>query len=548
MRLSAGTFRLAIALVLVMVIAAAPMLFAAGQAETEEVTTTGPQIAPGPFGKYDPPIEITAAVNIGSATFPPGQDVEDNVWMDGYMEHLGIDVKIAWAAATGDEYDQKLNVNIASGDIPDIFSVDAVKYAQLAEGDMIADLGPTYDEYASDLVKEELEAVDVTLQAATIGGELLGVPSPKVNNFTMLWVRTDWLENLGMDAPESYSDMQELIEAFVTQDPDGNGEDDTLAFPVRKELWGWPAYLEGFFNAHDAWIRIWVEDGTGGIQYGSIQPEVKDALSRLRTMYANGWLDREFAVKGNSAVFEDLASNRFGLMFQRSAGPARFRDLKKNVPESDWRPHRIPSISGGPAETEVDLHPSGFWVVREGYNNPEALWKLANFRLMPKEDKRYSWIGDVQTHLYGVRIVFPNSHAEIFNELVNEHLRQGKEYTGDDVGLQNYWDAITAWRSGDGTVQDWFFTRVFGEHGSGELWWNTEQEGLDVWKVNQFYTVPTESMAANWATLETMRDEVFTKIIMGESPLSDFDKFVSDWKKLGGDQVTAEVNAWYRSQ
>lgn len=41
-----------------------------------------------------------------------------------------------------------------------------------------------------------------------------------------------------------------------------------------------------------------------------------------------------------------------------------------------------------------------------------------------------------------------------------------------------------------------------------------------------------------------MQNEVFVKIILGES-IDTFDQFVEDWKKLGGDQITQEVNEWY---
>ena len=47
--------------------------------------------------------------------------------------------------------------------------------------------------------------------------------------------------------------------------------------------------------------------------------------------------------------------------------------------------------------------------------------------------------------------------------------------------------------------------------------------------------------------LETMRDEIYTKIIIGESSIDDFDTFVADFNKLGGDDMTAEVNEWYSS-
>jgi len=34
---------------------------------------------------------------------------------------------------------------------------------------------------------------------------------------------------------------------------------------------------------------------------------------------------------------------------------------------------------------------------------------------------------------------------------------------------------------------------------------------------------------------------------MNAAPIDDFDSFVTNWKKLGGDQITQEVNEWYAS-
>ncbi len=38
--------------------------------------------------------------------------------------------------------------------------------------------------------------------------------------------------------------------------------------------------------------------------------------------------------------------------------------------------------------------------------------------------------------------------------------------------------------------------------------------------------------------------ETFTKIIMGEKSPDEFDVFVANWHKLGGDDIMKEVNEW----
>ncbi|MNY55159.1 hypothetical protein D3C86_1911100 [compost metagenome] len=62
--------------------------------------------------------------------------------------------------------------------------------------------------------------------------------------------------------------------------------------------------------------------------------------------------------------------------------------------------------------------------------------------------------------------------------------------------------------------------------------------------LEKFVGAPTPTMVERKATLEKLQNEVFVKIILGD-PIDTFDKFVEDWKKLGGDQITEEVNQWY---
>jgi putative aldouronate transport system substrate-binding protein len=60
-----------------------------------------------------------------------------------------------------------------------------------------------------------------------------------------------------------------------------------------------------------------------------------------------------------------------------------------------------------------------------------------------------------------------------------------------------------------------------------------------------FTGTPTPAMGTYGATLEKDMQETFTKIVAGAAPLSEFDAFVARWYKQGGDEITAEVNAWY---
>ena len=65
--------------------------------------------------------------------------------------------------------------------------------------------------------------------------------------------------------------------------------------------------------------------------------------------------------------------------------------------------------------------------------------------------------------------------------------------------------------------------------------------------VDGFVGAPGEAMAEKMSTLEKMRDEVFIKIVLGESSVEEFDKYVNDFNNLGGTEIQQEVNDWKAS-
>jgi putative aldouronate transport system substrate-binding protein len=55
-------------------------------------------------------------------------------------------------------------------------------------------------------------------------------------------------------------------------------------------------------------------------------------------------------------------------------------------------------------------------------------------------------------------------------------------------------------------------------------------------------------MVESLATLQKQELEVFTRIITGDAPVSEFNNFVNTWNRLGGQKITDEINQWYASR
>ncbi len=130
-------------------------------------------------------------------------------------------IKINYFNATTD-FEQRLARAAAGNALPDLIFNDAVSIGQFVQLGIVEEIDPAAIKGGGDLYPTAWESARYT------DGKYYGVPT-SAQTFA-LFVRKDWREKLGMPAPESWDDVAKLAKAFTTQDPDGNGKDDTYGF------------------------------------------------------------------------------------------------------------------------------------------------------------------------------------------------------------------------------------------------------------------------------------------------------------------------------
>lgn len=104
----------------------------------------------------------------------------------------------------------------------------------------------------------------------------------------------------------------------------------------------------------------------------------------------------------------------------------------------------------------------------------------------------------------------------------------------------NSYESIAKFKNGDSEYRR--MDKIFGVGDSLSITDRYVNEKLML--SDEFFGAPTETMVKRGSALNDLVNETFTKIIMGD-PIDTFDKFVEDWNKLGGTDMTNEVNAWY---
>ena len=517
-----------------------------------------------PFSKY----AETVTVHLGGSMNPnakilDGMSYEDNAYTRFLKDDLNIEVVYDWIASSSD-YDEKMNLCIGSGTIPEMMNVNATQYRALLKYDMIQPLDQYFEDYASDKLKGYVESGGEELKKCITNdkGEMMAIPAPSmmVGEMNEMWIRQDWLDNLGLEVPRTWDEMAAVAEAFVTQDPDGNGEDDTIGIlgpgnsnhinDIGDNQFG----LDPLFCSFQSYPQYWLQDEDGTVKYGSIQPETRVALEKIQKLYTDKLIDPEMLVRNNCQ--EAVLSGKVGIFFGPwwsgyTVGEATLAG------EADWRAYFTPLSEDGKYYTHMPDPTSKYVVVSKSCKNPEAAFKIISY-LVANEQQ---WTDDGITSsemscadFYPLWNGYDNAdEIEVSTDTLEKYL--AGEITMDDVDfsqhklLKSDMEAVTELKKepyDDFSLDKWNLDsdlaktnlpRLVSLLVGGAPYVNDKY--IPVYNA---YSGQTETMQAKWANLKKMEEETFAKIIMGKADISEFDTFVENWKNQGGDQILKEIN------
>ena len=517
-----------------------------------------------PFSKYAETVTVHLGGSMNpNAKIPDGMSYEDNSYTRFLKDDLNIKVVYDWVASSSD-YDEKMNLCIGSGTIPEMMNVNATQYRALLKYDMIQPLDQYFEDYASDKLKGFVKSGGEELKKCITNdkGEMMAIPAPSmmVGEMNEMWIRQDWLDKLGLEAPRTWDEMVKVAEAFVTQDPDGNGEDDTIGIlgpgnsnhinDIGDNQFG----LDPLFCSFQSYPQYWLQDEDGTVKYGSIQPETRTALEKIQKLYTDKLIDPEMLVRSNCQ--ETLLSGKVGIFFGPWWSGYTFADATL-AGEADWRAYFTPLSEDGNYYTHMPDPTSKYVVVSKSCKNPEAAFKMISYLVANEQH----WTDDGITSsdmscadFYPLWNSYDNAdEIEVSTETLEKYL--AGEITMDDVDfsqhklLKSDMEAVKELKKepyDDFSLDKWNLDsdlaktnlpRLVSLLVGGAPYVNDKY--IPVYNA---YSGQTETMQAKWANLKKMEEETFAKIIMGKADISEFDTFVKNWKSQGGDQILKEIN------
>ena len=273
------------------------------------------------FAVAEEPYKISVICTFYGENTP---DIDNSPAWQKIEELTNTDWDITWVAP-GDAA-QKFNTVMASTDQPMIYVIPSgattnANYIDMCQSGIFWDLTDYIQN--SDLFRTELSS-PAALNATSIDGR--NYMFPLISSATRLGLiyRQDWIENLAakgieVKVPTNIEEFKVMVEAFATQDPDGNGINDTIGF----------AYCDDDDEELDYAGFNLIQAMTGGpVGWGfteddKLMPyfffdEYFETLDVFKWMYENQYMNTDFAI--NTDKHAPLANNWSGSMCTSATG------------------------------------------------------------------------------------------------------------------------------------------------------------------------------------------------------------------------------------
>lgn len=512
-----------------------------------------------PFGRYPEEVIYTLGKMTGmnNSNLPKGDTYEDNGYTRYLKKQLNIQNKDVFEAGENDNYQETVSMTIASRELPDVMVVNDMDMLQLlVDNDLVENLTQVYEDCTSSRIKDIYNSYgSEILDNVTFDGKLVALPETNIDDGPSLcWLRKDWMDKLGLDAPETVEDVENIVHEFVQKDPGGNGKGETVGLVCDDELTGGCGYSYEYqndiiFASFGAFPKQWIYNKDGEVVYGSVQNEAKAALGKLRQMYQQGTLDNNFLMRESSNIIELIVSGKCGSFFGPWWSPNNplMSAMQKN-PNAEWQPYLIQTDKDGQTSFASQNPNDKYVVVRKGYKHPEIIMKIVSVLF---DDLRYDEEDVREMERYYQDNVDPTARPLAINVDYKDALMrcydslkdaiQGRKKL-EDLGLLEgaYYISCSKYldRKKDTSAQksweDW------AAYASRMTACSVLRKG-QTRQVKSLFFGETKTMKSNWWRLEELEKKAYLEIVTGQKPLSYFDEFVKEWNRQGGEKIRGEV-------
>lgn len=235
-------------------------------------------------------------------------------------------VHIDWTNYQSD-FAEKRNLDISSGDLPDAIHNDGASDVELmnwAKQGVIIPVEDLINDYMPNLKKILDENPQYKSMITAPDGHIysfpwieeLGEGKESIHSVNdMAWINVDWLKKLNLPMPQTTDDLVKVLEAFKTQDPNGNGKQDEI--PMSFVNGGGNEdfkMLFGAFGIGDNDDHL-VVNNDGTVDFTADNEEYKEGVKFMRQLQEKGLIDKEAFEQDWNTYIAKGAEKLYGVYF-----------------------------------------------------------------------------------------------------------------------------------------------------------------------------------------------------------------------------------------
>lgn len=504
-------------LLAVLILAIAPLsVWAAGASDTGAATT----------GDTGEPLTFMVSEH-SSITYN-----EDSAVLNALVERTGVEFEVLVIPSS--DYSVKQNAMLASNDLPDILKIDFTSVQAYAGDGLFVNLSDREEDLPNYFAM--VEEVRDSLKFFTIEGDYYHFARTSKANPAYLsapMIREDMVAEVGMEIPESFDELYEVLKAFKRHDPD------SIPWSTRGDTFVSRAGYS-FGSGNGVYFDESVEGGK--YLYAPLHEPYGDFLAYLNKLYAEGLIDPDYNVATSAQWQENMSSGKSYFYYDNTTFATNFNKvLVQDDPAARFVP--VLTLKNHYGQRRSEYYPG------VGTNSPTR--------------DGFSVSSD-SANIGGALILMDYMYSEEGSDLTSWGV-EGEHYSVDSSGqkavapslVQEFSDEGDPWRAyqaflGTGTLAicpyyDNYSSFAFLEPDEIEMYefWTNDPYSRNFQYLPTLSSEESERLVPLLSSLNTIVTTESSKFVLGLRPLSQLDDFRNDLLDAGGAEVEEIYAAAY---
>ncbi|MBB6735005.1 extracellular solute-binding protein [Cohnella zeiphila] len=339
------------------------------------------------------------------------QNADQNLATNDFTKQLEsrFNVRFDWDLVPYDGAKEKRQISLAGGHYDDAYILTAY-IDQFSQADVLrygkqgvfVPLNDLIGKYAPHIRDALANNPDLRAFSTAPDGNIYGLVDYSecyhCSYPNKMWLNTKWLDRLHLDMPRTTEQFKQVLEAFKTRDPNGNGLADEVPLSGSTEDFGVhviPFLMNGFIYDDD---QTYLQLVNGKAEMVANQERWKEGLAYIKSLYDEGLIDPG-AFTQNADAYKMIGENDGAQILGAGAAmhPAIFVDTGQgNTRGSDYNP--VPPLVGPYGSYAVykkmGILPGAKFVITDRASEAEriALIRMVDYMFTP-EGQAFAEIG-----------------------------------------------------------------------------------------------------------------------------------------------------------